>query len=160
MCVNLIVMDQRLTFEIADRRRAQTQIDDLKRNCDQFVRERDVLSKKLGELNQIVDKLIDEKKMKKYDPNWKVDLRPYSNAASLEPTKISSLNWDHIYSTINGNNHLIIDNNYINSTLCHAEQNPIQKSSSEAFKFKLFHCLPEIKQKAEEISKLSEHVYP
>lgn len=157
-------MDQRQALEIADRRRAQTQIDELKRNCEQFVRERDTLSKKLSELNEIVDKLIYEKKTNKYDSSWKIDLKPYFNITSPESTKPSSspsnYHWNQLPSSINRNNDLISDNNHDNLSLFHREQNSNQKTPSDAFKIKLFHCLQEIEQKAEEISKLSEHLYP
>lgn len=150
-------MDQRQICELADRRRARTQIDELKRNCQEFVRERDTLSQKLAELNEIVDKLIDEKRANKYDSNWKIDLKPYSNLKSSEPTELSKYPRDEKYSSINRRNDLI--DNYNNSSY-HREQNFSQKTPSDAFKFKLFHCLQEIEPKVEEISKLSEHLYP
>lgn len=150
-------MDQRRIRELDDRRRAQTQIDDLKRNCEEIIRERKTLSQKLTELNEIVDKLVDEKQTNKYDLNWKIDLKPYSNVKSSELTKSSKHPRDGTYSSNIRKTDLI--DNYDNP-FSHREQNSSQKLPSDAFKFKLFHCLQEIEPKVEEISKLSEHLYP
>lgn len=136
------------TSEIVQRRQICSRINELKSSCEKLTKIRDDLSIRLSKLNEVVDQLIAEKSVKKYDPHLKIDLTTYHIIDSIEPSKSYKYHREQTSPTMTtGNTGSSRHNN-----------NPSQKPSSDAFKIKLFHCLREIAPKAKEIVEISERL--
>lgn len=144
--------DRRQPSEIHQRRQVCARINELKSNCENLTQVRDNLLSRLRGLNDVADKLIDEKRQNKYDPNLRVDLTSYqpNKASNRVQNRGNQLPPTSTFAT----NDLINKDN-----LLYRREQISQSSPSDAFKIKLSFCLQEVVHKAEEIAELSEHLY-
>lgn len=145
-------MTDREKYNDHDQRRLiWSKIGQLKSNCEELLKLKSDLSNRLSNLNDAVDKLIDERRSGIRNPDLKIKLH------HLDGGKLFHHEHKHRSTTLpkslsSGNIDLACGDRSSSST--------VPSYPSDNFKIKLYHCLKEILPKAEEIMKLSEQIYP
>lgn len=150
-------MEPRQSSEFNQRRQVYARINELKSSCKHYTIIRDDLSNRLSELNKVVDHLIAEKRVARYDPHLKIDSTSFYHINTEPSQSYKSSHRSEKQPDSSTNNDLNVVN-YDNSSSRRDPNYSDPKSSSDAFKIKLSHCLQEIEPKAKEIFKHSERL--
>lgn len=129
--------------ELHDRRQIYNRISDLKSSCENLARIKQDLLSRLSELNDVADRLIDEKNNQNIRPTRRDIVVERLDEYQTQPkysSEMNDLNRQYKFAT-------------------HHEITTTHKSKpSNAFKLKLSLCLQEVVSKAEEIVQLSDHI--
>lgn len=142
--------DRRQISELHDRRQVHDRINELKSSCENLTQIRENLLGRLNELNEVADRLIDEKN-NQHDALMRNDpVGVMISHASIHQTR----DRQKFTSATNDLNY-----RYKSSSRRENETIPSHKlAPSNAFKMKLSLCLHEVVHKAEEIVELSLHL--
>lgn len=162
---------------LTQRRQVCHRISELRSNCDRLIQVRDSLSARLDELNEVVDRLIGEKRSKKYDSQLKNNLtshnvaiecsKTYKTQHELQtPSSLAAHASAVITTTTTATTIPTVTTTTTTTTITttadladNHDSLSRRNSPSDAFKTKLSHCLQEIAPKADEIVKFSEHLH-
>lgn len=145
--------ERQQSYEITQRRKICNRINELQSSCKNLTEMRNNLSGRLSDLNKIVDQLLAEKTLNKYDSNLKIDLT--SCHIDSEVLRSHKSNCEHQQQQRQPTlKDLMKSHDFSSLRNSIAAQTP----PSDAFKIKLSDCLQEIIPKAKEIVKVSEHL--
>mgnify|MGYP007110335654 CR=1 FL=1 len=165
--------DLRQIPDLLERRRACARINELRFSCEKLAQVKDRLLAKLDELNEIADKLIDEKQDDKIDPTKSVNLISYNTvgtktgSSSNRLGRSSSCDQNLPFATNDPTDKSRRPDALISSSLSRPrdprttafESQPFSSPGpTNAFKLKLAHYIEEVAQKIEELNRLSEHL--
>lgn len=151
-------------MDINERRQFSFRISELQSKCDKLIKTKDELSGRLDELNKVADQLINEKRHSKLvEPGQRIDpllpsigLQTSSSAKLHQHSKLrSSKSYHHNFSSFPQTD-LNIHDISSSSSLSLDSQN---KQPSNAFKLSISHCLLDVVPKADEIARLTNHLY-